>query len=87
MTYLSIGEVLDLLPSDVNVTHQVWEVEQGMLQVAIIKMPSGVYDVWNKHPLRKGWQLVYTLEKCNPEQQAKESLASLKRLFEEDVWD
>lgn len=54
---------------------------QCRIEVLVVTAPSG-YDVWNIHPLRKGWQLVYTLEKCNPEQQVKESLASLKRLFE-----
>ena len=55
---------------------------QGRIEVLIVTTPNG-HDVWNIHPLRKGWQLVYTLEKCNPEQQVKESIASLKRLFEE----
>ena len=55
---------------------------QGRIEVLVVTTSEG-YDVWNIHPLRKGWQLVYTLEKCNPEQQVKESLASLKRLFEE----
>lgn len=57
-------------------------IDEGKIAVFIIQHPKG-YDVWNIHPLRKGWQLVYTLEECNPEQQVKESLASLKRLFEE----
>lgn len=56
--------------------------EHGSFHVAVYKTDKG-YDVWNIHPLRKGWQLVYTLEKCCPEQQVKESIASLKRLFEE----
>ena len=55
---------------------------QGRIEVLVVTTPKG-YDVWNIHPLRKGWKLVYTLEKCDPEQQVKESLASLKRLFEE----
>ena len=57
-------------------------VNEGVVCVMVTTTQQG-YDVWNKHPLRKGWQKVYTLEKCIPEQQVKESLASLKRLFEE----
>lgn len=83
MAYLSIGDVLDQLPEDVECTHGLLMIEEGVLCVCVIKMTDGMYDVWNRHPLRKGWQLVYTLEKCNPEQQVKESLDSLKRLFEE----
>ena len=81
--YLSIGDVLDELPKEVETTHGSLLIKEGVLRVCVIKMFDGTYNVWNMHPLRKGWQLVYTLEKCNPEQQVKESLASLKRLFEE----
>lgn len=58
-------------------------IEQGRIEVLVVTTPNR-YDVWNIHPLRKGWQKVYTLEECNPEQQVKESLASLKRLFEKE---
>lgn len=54
---------------------------QGRIEVLVVTTPSG-YDVWNIHPLRKGWQLVYTLEHCNPEEQVVQSLSALKRLFE-----
>lgn len=57
---------------------------QGRIEVLVVTTLNG-YDVWNIHPLRKWWQLVYTLGECNPEQQVKESLASLKRLFEEEL--
>lgn len=57
-------------------------IEQGCIEALVITTQNG-YDVWNIHPLRRWWQKVYTLEECNPEQQVKESLASLKRLFEE----
>lgn len=57
------------------------EIEQGMLGVIVVQTNKG-YDVWNIHPLRKGWQLVYTLEKCDPLQKLHESIASLKRLYE-----
>lgn len=56
--------------------------KEGTLEVLIVKTSKNNYDVWNNHPLRKGWQLVYSLEKCNPSTQIRESLASLKRLFE-----
>lgn len=79
-------EVLEVLkgeyPPRTKMTYNSCCTMQGRIEVLVVTAPSG-YDVWNIHPLRKGWQLVYTLEKCNPEQQVKESLASLKRLFEE----
>lgn len=57
------------------------EIEQGWLGVLVVQTNKG-YDVWNIHPLRKGWQLVYTLEHCDPYKQLHESIASLKRLYE-----
>lgn len=56
-------------------------VEEGYLEVLVVPTIEG-YDVWNIHPLRKGWQKVYTLEQCNPQEQIKYSLEALKRLFE-----
>lgn len=56
-------------------------VPEGKLEVFIVQNRE-CYYIWNKHPLRKGWQMVYTLEKCYTVKQAQESLASLKRLFE-----
>lgn len=61
-------------------------VDDGLICVMIVTTQQG-YDVWNVHglqtnPLRKGWQKVYTLEHCNPEEQVVQSLAALKRLFE-----
>ena len=56
-------------------------IEEGTLEVLVVESDSG-YDVWNIHPLRKGWQLVYSLEKCDPLQKLHESIASLKRLYE-----
>lgn len=53
---------------------------QGRIEVLVVTTTKG-YDVWNIHPLRKGWQKVYTLEHCNPEEQVIQSLAALKRLF------
>lgn len=55
--------------------------EHGSFHVAVYKTDKG-YDVWNIHPLRKTWQLVYSLDSCDPAEQVKESLASIKRLFE-----
>lgn len=54
---------------------------QGRIEVLVVTTPNG-HDVWNMHPLRKGWQKVYTLEQCNPQEQIKQSLEALKRLFE-----
>lgn len=56
-------------------------VDDGLICVMIVATQQW-YDVWNIHPLRKGWQKVYTLEHCNPEEQVVQSLAALKRLFE-----
>ena len=56
-------------------------VDDGLICVMIVTTVQW-YDVWNIHPLRKGWQKVYTLEHCNPEEQVVQSLAALKRLFE-----
>lgn len=56
-------------------------VDEGKIAVFILQHPKG-HDVWNIHPLRKGWQKVYTLEHCNPKEQVVQSLAALKRLFE-----
>ena len=80
--FLSIGDVLDTLPETVESTHSTILVEEDMIHVCVIKMLDGTYDVWNIHPLRKGWQKVYTLEHCNPEEQVVQSLSALKRLFE-----
>ena len=56
-------------------------IEEGTLEVLVVD--SGFcYDVWNIHPLRKGWQKVYTLEHFIPQEQIKQSLEALKRLFE-----
>lgn len=79
-------EVIDVLKGeysgDTKMKYSGCVIMQGRIEVLVVTTSKG-YDVWNIHPLRKGWQLVYTLEECNPEQQVKESLASLKRLFEE----
>ena len=56
-------------------------VDDGLICVMIVTTGKG-YDVWNIHPLRKGWQKVYKLEDCNPQEQMVQSLAALKRLFE-----
>ena len=61
-------------------------IEEGTLEVLVVQTEVG-YDVWNAqglqtHPLRKGWQKVYSLPSCNPEEQVLQSLQSLKRLFE-----
>ena len=58
-------------------------VPEGKIQVLVVHIEEG-YDVWNIHPLRKGWQKVYTLEDCNPQEQMVQSLAALKRLFEKE---
>ena len=58
-------------------------VNEGVVCVMVATTQQG-YDVWNKHPLRKGWQKVYSLSSCNPEEQVIQSLQSLKRLFEKE---
>ena len=77
----------DVLKSEYT-PHTVYEfatsfVDDGLICVMIVTTGQG-YDVWNIHPLRKGWQKVYTLEDCNPQEQMVQSLAALKRLFEKE---
>lgn len=51
------------------------------IEVLVIQTDHG-YDVWNIHPLRQGWQKVYSLPTCNPSDQVLESLEAILRLFE-----
>lgn len=82
--FTSVGDVMSSYKSKVVDAEYGGDfVDEGFIKVLIVLRKDGWYDVWNIHPLRKGWQLVYSIEECNPEQQVKESLDSLKRLFEE----
>lgn len=81
------GSVLDLYrgnPLFWLKTSPLDEEEGHSLKVLVVKNSAGKYDVWNIHPKRAGWQHVYSLDKCNPEKQLEESLASLKRLFDKE---
>lgn len=82
--YRSAVEVLKgEYPSGTKMKYDSFMIVQGRLEVIVIEHDS-CYDVWNIHPLRKGWQKVYTLEHCNPKEQCVQSIQSLKRLFEKD---
>lgn len=82
--YLGAMEVLKgEYPSGTKMKYDSCMIVQGRLEVLVIEHGS-CYDVWNIHPLRKGWQKVYTLEHCNPKEQCVQSIQSLKRLFEKD---
>lgn len=82
--YRSAVEVLKgEYPSGTKTKYDYCMIVQGRLEVIVIEHDS-CYDVWNIHPLRKGWQKVYTLEHCNPKEQCVQSIQSLKRLFEKD---
>ena len=82
MTYKTAKEVLEKeYPQQVKMKYDSCSIEEGTLEVLVVEN-GFCYDVWNIHPLRKGWQKVYTLEHCNPQEQIKQSLEALKRLFE-----
>lgn len=82
MVYKTAKEVLEKeYPQQAKMKYDSCTVEEGTLEVLVVEN-GFCYDVWNKHPLRKGWQKVYTLEQCNPQEQIKQSLEALKRLFE-----
>ena len=81
--FLSFSDVLSLYQFPVVCFCDSEKIDEGVIEVGIVKTNEG-YDVWNIHPLRKGWQKVYTLESCNPEVQCVQSLQSLKRLFEKE---
>lgn len=82
MVYKTAVEVLEKEYSQqVKMKYGSCTVEEGTIEVLVGQTDEG-YDVWNKHPLRKGWQKVYTLEHCDPYKQLHESIASLKRLYE-----
>ena len=82
MVYKTAKEVLEKEYSQqVKMKYDSCTIEEGTLEVLVVE--NGLsYDVWNIHPPRKGWQKVYTLEQCNPQEQIKQSLEALKRLFE-----
>ena len=81
--FLTFSDVLAEYPFPVTCHCDSSSIPEGTIEVGIIKTDFG-WDVWNIHPLRKGWQKVYTLKHCNPEEQCLQSLQSLKRLFEKD---
>lgn len=88
MTYKTAREVLEkeYTPSAKMVLRSeiIWTEEcVGNIAVLVVQTDVG-HDVWNIHPLRKGWQKVYSLPSCNPEEQVIQSLQSLKRLFEKE---
>lgn len=84
MTYKTAREVLEKeYTSSTKMKYDSCTIEEGTLEVLVVKTEVG-YDVWNIHPLRKGWQKVYSLPSCNPEEQVLQSLQSLKRLFEKE---
>lgn len=58
-----------------------WTKDLKDIEVLVIQTHQG-YDVWNIHPLRQGWQKVYSLPTCNPFDQVLESLEAILRLFE-----
>ena len=82
--YKSATDVLkNEYPNNTKMTYNWCMVEEGRIEVLVVQNQQE-YDVWNIHPLRKGWQKVYTLEHCNPKEQCVQSIQSLKRLFEKD---
>lgn len=87
MTYKTAREVLEKeYTSPTNMKYDSCAIEEGTLEALVVQTEVG-YDVWNIHPLRKGWQKVYSLPSCNPEEQVEllaQSLQSLKRLFEKE---
>lgn len=81
MGYKTAREVLEKeYISSTKMKYDSCSIEEGTLEVLVVQTEVG-YDVWNIHPLRKGWQKVYSLPSCNPEEQVLQSLQSLKRLF------
>lgn len=84
MTYKTAREVLEKeYTGSTKMKYDSCTIEEGTVEVLVVQTEVG-YDVWNTHPLRKGWQKVYTLKHCNPEEQCLQSLQSLKRLFEKE---
>ena len=84
MVYKTAKEVLEKEYSQqVKMKYDSCTVEEGTIEVLVVHTEQG-YAVWNICPLRKGWQKVYTLEHCNPQEQIKQSLEALKRLFENE---
>lgn len=82
MVYKTANEVLEKEYSrQAKMKYDSCTIEEGTLEVLVVENGLG-YDVWNIHPLRKGWQKVYMLKHCNPQEQIKQSLEALKRLFE-----
>lgn len=81
--FLSFSDVLGLYSFPVVCFCDGEKIDEGVVEVGIVKTNEG-YDVWNIHPLRKGWQKVYTLKHCIPEEQCVQSIQSLKRLFEKE---
>lgn len=84
MTYKTARKVLEKEYTNyAKMKYDSCVIEEGTLEVLVVQTEVG-YDVWNIHPLRKGWQKVYTLDHCNPEEQCVQSIQSLKRLFEKE---
>lgn len=81
----SIQQIMEVTPSPYSHGHyRATYVEEGKIEVFVVQNPQE-YAVWNIHPLRKGWQKVYTLKHCIPEEQCVQSIQSLKRLFEKEA--
>lgn len=56
MTYKTTQEVLEKeYTSSAKMKYGSCTVEEGTLEVLVVQTGEG-YDVWNIHPLRKGWQ-------------------------------
>lgn len=84
MGYKTAREVLEKeYTSSAKMKYDSRTIEEGTLEVLVVQTNEG-HDVWNIHPLRKGWQKVYSLPSCNPKEQVLQSLQSLKRLFEKE---
>lgn len=79
--YKSAEEVLRSYPFSVKMEYDSQCTEQGCIEVIVIANGQG-WDIWNMHPMRKAWQHVYTLKECSPREQCKQSMASVKRLYE-----
>lgn len=74
MTYKTAREVIEKeYTSSAKMSYGCCAIEEGTLEVLVVQTDKG-YDVWNIHPLRKGWQKVYTLESCNPQEQCVQSI-------------
>ena len=63
-----------------KVPHNKIQIDEGVLACAVV-FNGTKYLVYNFHPLSKHWKQVYSLERCNVEEQLVQSIESLKRLY------